>query len=155
VKAGEEALRPLEERLAQLTGISDLKIVAKVEESKSRRASKYAMVINVVQWTMVVAFMIGALYAAAWPIFGAGSVMSQAGGWALVQPRPAVHWYQSFIGTDWVQIFATDTAAECESQKLSLFKAIEAAEEKQHPSSKGKDPAWNARCVPAASVLLR
>jgi len=63
VRAGEAALRPLEKNLADKTSIRELAIVAAVD-SKARGSFSYSVVINVVQWTLLVAFLAGAGYAA-------------------------------------------------------------------------------------------
>jgi hypothetical protein len=62
VKAGEDALAACEERLADLAAIPKLKIVEVVERA-GPRASSYRRVIEVIQWTIVAVFFVGAIYA--------------------------------------------------------------------------------------------
>jgi hypothetical protein len=63
VKAGEAALRPLQTRLVEETGIATLAILDRVE-MKAPGSSSYSRVINLIQWTIVFGFAAGALYAA-------------------------------------------------------------------------------------------
>jgi hypothetical protein len=62
VKAGESALIVSQRRLATLADNPDLKILDAVEQSVSG-SSSYRRVINVVQYTFLVLFLIGAAYA--------------------------------------------------------------------------------------------
>ena len=62
VKAGEKALAPSQERLAAVTDIESLRIVVAVDE-KAPGSSSYAKVIDMIQWTIFVAFLAGAVYA--------------------------------------------------------------------------------------------
>jgi hypothetical protein len=62
VKAGERALAASETRLAALTGDPHLKIIDAVDRPDPG-ASSYHYVINVIQWTIFAAFLLGAGYA--------------------------------------------------------------------------------------------
>jgi hypothetical protein len=62
VKASERALAALEAKLADATGISDLKIVEAVEKPELGTSS-YRRVIKMIQWTIFVVFVLGACYA--------------------------------------------------------------------------------------------
>lgn len=62
VKAGELALEPLQQRLVDLTGIPDIAMLHAVEE-KARGSSSYAVVINTIEWTTLLAFLSAAVYA--------------------------------------------------------------------------------------------
>jgi hypothetical protein len=63
VRAGEAALAPLQERLAELTGVQTLSVIAAVER-KAAGSSYYSTVINAIQWTTFAAFLAAAVYAA-------------------------------------------------------------------------------------------
>jgi hypothetical protein len=65
VKAGEDALQPAEDRLADSTGNPALRIVAKVE-TKAPGTASYSKVIDIIEWTTLLVFAIGFLYAV-WP----------------------------------------------------------------------------------------
>jgi hypothetical protein len=62
VKAGERALAALEAQLAAATDINHLKIVEGVEEPEAGTSS-YRRVIQVIQWTLIAMFLLGAGYA--------------------------------------------------------------------------------------------
>src|SRR5262245_50594187 len=63
IKAGEAALRVHQDRLADGGTNPALRILA-VVEAKAPGASSYSVVIRVIQWSMFVAFLLGAGYAA-------------------------------------------------------------------------------------------
>lgn len=63
VKAGEAAVTALQCELAQRSGVPAVAILPAVE-AKAAGSSSYSVVINVVQRTILVAFLLGALYAA-------------------------------------------------------------------------------------------
>lgn len=60
VKAGEAALEPLQDRLAQRTGIGSIRILQAIEP-KVPGSSSHSKVINVIQWTTFVGFLAGQL----------------------------------------------------------------------------------------------
>ena len=62
VDAGQAALTPFQQRLAELTANPGLVILPSVEQATAG-SSLYSTVINVIQWTIVVAFLCGAAYA--------------------------------------------------------------------------------------------
>jgi len=61
VHAGEDAMSPLQKRLATETGIRELEIVERVNASK--KWTSYHEVLLVLHWTTVLAFLLGAGYA--------------------------------------------------------------------------------------------
>lgn len=63
VKAGEEALTLLEQELARRADVPQLAILLAVE-TKAAGSSSYSVVINVIHLTILMAFLLGALYAA-------------------------------------------------------------------------------------------
>jgi hypothetical protein len=63
VKAGEDALTACEMRLAELAAIPALKIMKAVEQA-GPGASSYRVVIKTFQLTILLAFLVGAVYAA-------------------------------------------------------------------------------------------
>lgn len=58
VKAGEQALRPLERVLSKAASVSQLNIIDSVETSKHRFV-KYSIVINTLHWVVATAFLAG------------------------------------------------------------------------------------------------
>jgi hypothetical protein len=66
VKAGEAALAPFQHRLAELTANPSLVILPSVERAAAG-CSSYSRVIDVIEWTIFVAFLSGAIYAG-WPL---------------------------------------------------------------------------------------
>ena len=62
VEAGEDALRVSQARRASLADNQSLMILDAVDESASG-ASSYRRVITVIQWTIIVLFLLGAVYA--------------------------------------------------------------------------------------------
>jgi hypothetical protein len=62
VTAGEQALKPLEADLAGKLDRAELQILERVERTETG-ASTYRRVIAVIQWTIVVGFVIAAAYA--------------------------------------------------------------------------------------------
>ena len=62
VKAGEAALEPSQDQLAQLSGLPALSILRAVK-TKARGSSSYSVVIDVIQRTVLVAFLLGTAYA--------------------------------------------------------------------------------------------
>ena len=61
VKAGEAAMKPLQEKLYSLTGVEALMIVKHVEVTPT--FGSYSKVINALQWTSIAAFLLGAVLA--------------------------------------------------------------------------------------------
>src|SRR6266571_7503138 len=55
VKGGEAALKGSQKQLAELSGIPEMAILERIE-AKSPGSSSYSIVINVIQWTVLVAF---------------------------------------------------------------------------------------------------
>ncbi|MBI4635825.1 MAG: hypothetical protein HY727_05695 [Candidatus Rokubacteria bacterium] len=85
VKAGEAALEPSQQRLANLAGNPHLSILA-VVNAKAPGSSSYAVVINVVQWTTFCGFSAGAAYAS-WPLLAkttTANLLMLAGGACLL-----------------------------------------------------------------------
>lgn len=62
IKASEVALTSTEQRLATATGVPELALVSKVE-APDDGTSSYRSVIAVIQWTMLVVFLLCATYA--------------------------------------------------------------------------------------------
>jgi hypothetical protein len=62
VKAGETALKVLEERLEESTGVEEVKILESIE-TPAKGFTSYSLIINAVQWTAIVIFLVGSLYA--------------------------------------------------------------------------------------------
>ena len=62
VKAGEAALASSQDRLASISGIPSLSILKAVEK-KAPGSSSYSVVINIIQWTTLIGFLLGAAYA--------------------------------------------------------------------------------------------
>lgn len=64
VKRAEQALAPVERRLAAMTGVEALRLVARSDQPIERLTS-YGVVIRCIQWLAIAAFAAAALYAAA------------------------------------------------------------------------------------------
>ena len=62
IKASERVLKTAQARLADQSGVADLKIVEIVEQV-THSGSSYRVVIAVVQWTIVAVFLLAAAYA--------------------------------------------------------------------------------------------
>lgn len=63
VNAGESALEVAQARLADRIGIANIKLLEQVKYPE-RGASTYRQIIAVVQWTVALAFLVAAIYAA-------------------------------------------------------------------------------------------
>ena len=61
IKASERVLKTAQARLADQSGVPDLNIVEMVEQAPHGGAS-YRVVMAVIQWTIVVVFLLGAAY---------------------------------------------------------------------------------------------
>jgi hypothetical protein len=61
VEAGRDAMKPLEQRLAEATGIRELELVKRVVPGK--RWTSYGDILCVLHWTTLLAFVIGTVYA--------------------------------------------------------------------------------------------
>ena len=61
IKASERVLKTAQARLADQSGVPDLKIVEMVEQAPHGGAS-YRVVMAVIQWTIVAVFLLGAAY---------------------------------------------------------------------------------------------
>jgi hypothetical protein len=62
VKAGEAAMKPLQQSLAQATGTGELEILKRVD-APGREWTSYGDVLRVLHWTTLFAFVVGAFYA--------------------------------------------------------------------------------------------
>ena len=62
VKAGEAAMKPLQQRLAEAARVPDLEIVKRVDTPGIRWTS-YGHVLRMIHWTTLVAFLLGGAYA--------------------------------------------------------------------------------------------
>jgi hypothetical protein len=62
IHGGEAAMKPLQARLAQLTGVAELRILENIECPKNP-VTKYSQIIRLLHWGSAVIFFLGALYA--------------------------------------------------------------------------------------------
>jgi len=62
IHAGEDAMKPLQAELAQITGVPELQILERVESPK-RSFTKYSVVISLIHWVSGIAFLLAVVYA--------------------------------------------------------------------------------------------
>lgn len=77
VKAGEAAMREFERRLTAKTGVAELMLVERVEETKITRAASYSKAINAIHEVAVVAWIGAAVYV--WRLMYPGGTPNFAG----------------------------------------------------------------------------